>query len=94
LHYAAHEYQPPFPPVLVVFAPAPRRAAPEKREAEFPARAAGAAPVRSWRLTVATTTTTTTAARLAAHGPARAVRRVAGAPAGGWSLEDRLPAPR
>jgi hypothetical protein len=92
LHYATHEYQPPFPPVLVVFAPAPRRAAPEKREAEFLARAAGAAPVRSRRLTVATTTTT--AARLAAHGPARAVRRVAGAPAGGWSLEDRLPAPR
>ncbi|SDN39642.1 hypothetical protein [Actinacidiphila guanduensis] len=77
--------------MLVVFA-----AAPEKREAEFLARAAGAAPVRSRRLTVATTTTTTTttAARLAAHGPARSVRRVAGAPAGGWNLEDRLPAPR
>jgi hypothetical protein len=89
LHYAADEYQPPFPPLLVVFAPAPRRAAPQTREAEFLARAAGILPVRSRRLTVATTT----AARLAAHGPARAVWQIAGAPAGGWSL-DRLPAPR
>jgi hypothetical protein len=88
-HYAGPSLERSFPPLLVVFAAAPRRAAPETREAEFLARAASAWPVRSRRLTVATTT----AARLAAHGPARAVWRVAGASAGGWSL-DRLPAPR
>jgi hypothetical protein len=39
-HYAGHDLDRPFPPLLVVFAPAPRRAAPQTREAEFLARAA------------------------------------------------------
>ncbi|SEG85294.1 Replication-relaxation [Actinacidiphila yanglinensis] len=88
-HYAGHALERTFPPLLVVFAPAPRRAEPATREAEFLARAAGLLPVRHRRLVVATVTT----ARLAAHGPARAVWRVAGSPAGGWSL-DRLPTPQ
>lgn len=88
-HYAGHDMDRPFPPLLVVFAPAPRRAALETREAEFLARAAALQPVRH-RYVVAATTTLE---RLTAYGPARAVWRVAGAPAGGWSL-DRLPTPR
>lgn len=86
-HYAGPYLEQPFPRLLVVFAPAPRRAAPPTRVAEFLARTAGLQPVRHRRLVVATTTV----ARLAAHGPARPVWRVAGAPEGGWSL-DRLPA--
>ncbi|MFF7199273.1 replication-relaxation family protein [Streptomyces sp. NPDC008079] len=88
-HYAGPYLEQDFPRLLVVFAPASRRAAPPTREAEFLARAAGRQPVRHRRLVVATTTT----ARLAAHGPTAAVWRVAGAVEGGWSL-DRLPAPQ
>lgn len=86
-HYAGPYFERPFPRLLAVFAPAPRRAAPDTREAEFLARAAGLQLVRSRRLVIATTT----AARLAARGPARPVWRVAGGQDGYWSL-DRLPA--
>ncbi|GAA2433385.1 replication-relaxation family protein [Streptomyces macrosporus] len=63
-----------FPPVLVVFAPAPRRAAPDTREAVFHDRAAAIPPIRRWQLIVATTTLH----RLTVHGPNRPVWRVAG----------------
>lgn len=88
-HYAGPYLEQPFPRLLVVFAPAPRRAAPPTREAEFLARTAGLQPVRHRRLVVATATT----ARLAAHGPTAAVWRVAGGQDGYWSV-DRLPAPQ
>lgn len=64
----------PFPPVLVVFAPAPRRVAPDTREAVFHDRVAAAPPVRRQQLVVATTTLH----RLTVHGPDRPVWRVAG----------------
>jgi hypothetical protein len=88
-HYAGHDLDRPFPPLLVVFAPAPRRAAPETREAEFLARAAALQSVRFRRLVVATTTLE----RLTAYGPAAAVWRVAGGQDGYWTL-GRLPTAR
>lgn len=57
----------------VVFAPAPRRAAPDTREAVFHHRAATAPSVRYRQLVVATTTLQ----RLTVHGPDRPVWRVA-----------------
>ncbi len=49
--YAGPSLERPFPPLLFVFALAPRRAAPETREATFHDRARP-----NWRITVATTT--------------------------------------
>ena len=70
-HYGAGRLDAPFPPLLIVFAPAPRRAHPGTREEEFLSRAAGLDPVRLRRMTV-------TLARLAAAGPQASVWRVAG----------------
>ncbi|OKK12201.1 mucin [Streptomyces sp. CB00455] len=53
--YAGPSLERPFPPVLFVFAPAPRRAAPTTREAAFHERARRVGSV-NYRLTVATTT--------------------------------------
>ncbi|MFJ3520654.1 hypothetical protein [Streptomyces sp. NPDC090131] len=53
--YAGPSLERPFPPVLFVFAPAPRRAAPATREAAFHERARRVGSV-NYRLTVATTT--------------------------------------
>ncbi|MGI5451447.1 replication-relaxation family protein [Streptomyces sp. CA-243310] len=53
--YAGPSLERPFPPVLFVFAPAPRRAAPTAREAAFHERARRVGSV-NYRLTVATTT--------------------------------------
>lgn len=53
--YAGPVWERPFPAVLFVFAPAPRRAAPETREAVFHDRARHVGGV-NYRLTVATTT--------------------------------------
>lgn len=53
--YAGPSLERAFPPVLFVFAPAPRRAAPATREAVFHERARGVGSVNH-RLTVATTT--------------------------------------
>ncbi|MFH8371375.1 replication-relaxation family protein [Streptomyces sp. NPDC018031] len=53
--YAGPSLDRPFPPLLLVFAPAPRRAAPATREAAFHDRA-GRLPNVGYRLTVATTT--------------------------------------
>ncbi|MFH8886729.1 replication-relaxation family protein [Streptomyces californicus] len=49
--YAGPSLERSFPPLLFVFAPAPRRAAPDTREAAFHHRARP-----NWRITVATTT--------------------------------------
>ncbi|MEU7330170.1 replication-relaxation family protein [Streptomyces parvus] len=49
--YAGPSLERPFSPLLFVFAPAPRRAAPDTREATFHDRARP-----NWRITVATTT--------------------------------------
>lgn len=49
--YAGPSLERPFPPLLFVFAPAPRRAAPDTREATFHDRARP-----NWRIIVATTT--------------------------------------
>ncbi|GAA3759123.1 replication-relaxation family protein [Streptomyces tremellae] len=49
--YAGPSLERPFPPLLFVFAPASRRAAPDTREATFHDRARP-----NWRITVATTT--------------------------------------
>ncbi|MEU5053727.1 replication-relaxation family protein [Streptomyces sp. NPDC021096] len=82
--YAGPSMERPFPPLLFVFAPAQRRAAPATREAAFHDRARP-----NWRITVATTTLPL----LTAHGPDRPVWRVVG------HGEDRrplaaVPAPR
>ncbi|MEV7296648.1 replication-relaxation family protein [Streptomyces microflavus] len=53
--YAGPHLDRPFPPVLFVFAPAPRRAAPDTREAAFHERARRVGSV-NYKLTVATTT--------------------------------------
>ncbi|MFF8918989.1 replication-relaxation family protein [Streptomyces sp. NPDC015032] len=53
--YAGPSLERPFPPLLFVFAPAPRRAAPATREAAFHERARRVGSV-NYRLTVATTT--------------------------------------
>ncbi|MFI6341136.1 replication-relaxation family protein [Streptomyces sp. NPDC050535] len=63
----------PFPPVLFVFAPAPRRAAPATREAAFHERARRVHSV-NYRIIVATTTL----AQLTEHGPDQPVWRVVG----------------
>ncbi|MFE2513339.1 replication-relaxation family protein [Streptomyces naganishii] len=66
-----------FPPLLFVFAPAPRRAAPATREAVFHERAQHLHSV-GYRITVATTTL----AQLTQHGPDEPVWRVASRHAG------------
>lgn len=82
--YAGPHLERPFPPLLFVFAPAPRRAAPATREAAFHDRARP-----NWRITVATTTL----AQLTRRRPDRPVWRIVG------EAEDRrslaaLPKPR
>ncbi|KND39698.1 replication-relaxation family protein [Streptomyces stelliscabiei] len=71
--YAGPSLDRPFPPVLFVFAPAPRRAAPATREAVFHERARHVSGV-NYRLTVATTTL----AQLTGQGPDQPVWRVVG----------------
>ncbi|MEU3838097.1 replication-relaxation family protein [Streptomyces microflavus] len=71
--YAGPHLDRPFPPVLFVFAPARRRAAPDMREAAFHERAGRVGSV-GYRLTVATTTL----ALLTEYGAGRAVWRVVG----------------
>ncbi|WP_371664752.1 replication-relaxation family protein [Streptomyces sp. NBC_00280] len=78
--YSGPSMDRPFPPVLFVFAPASRRAAPATREAAFHERARRVSSV-NYRIIVATTTL----AQLTQHGPAEPVWRVAGRHAG----EDR-----
>jgi hypothetical protein len=68
-NYAGPSMNRTFPPLLFVFAPAPRRAAPATREATFHDRARP-----NWRITVATTTLSL----LTTHGPDRPVWRVVG----------------
>jgi hypothetical protein len=80
--YAGPSMDRPFPPVLFVFAPAPRRAAPATREAAFHERAQRIHGV-NYRIIVATTTL----AQLTQHGPDEPVWRVAGRGAG----EERCP---
>ncbi|MGJ5899321.1 replication-relaxation family protein [Streptomyces niveiscabiei] len=76
-----------FPPVLFVFASAPRRAAPATREAAFHERASRLSPTSvGYRMTVATTTM----ALLTEHGAAGPVWRSAGRHTG----EDRCGAGR
>ncbi|MCT9113903.1 replication-relaxation family protein [Streptomyces mirabilis] len=75
--YAGQSMDRPFPPVLFVFAPAPRRAAPATREATFHERAQRIHSV-NYRIIVATTTL----AQLSQHGPDGPVWRVAGRGAG------------
>ncbi|THC40313.1 hypothetical protein E7X58_37720 [Streptomyces sp. A1499] len=67
--YAGRSLERSFPPVLFVFAPAPRRAAPDTREAAFHDRARP-----NWRITVATTTLH----QLTRDGADRPVWRVVG----------------
>ncbi|WP_086796493.1 replication-relaxation family protein [Streptomyces caniscabiei] len=71
--YAGPSLDRSFPPVLFVFAPAPRRAAPATREAAFHERARRIQSV-NYRIIVATTTL----AQLTQQGPAEPVWRVAG----------------
>ncbi|WP_446039043.1 replication-relaxation family protein [Streptomyces sp. SID1121] len=71
--YAGPSLDRPFPPVLFVFAPAPRRAAPDTREAAFHDRARRLHGV-NYRMTVATTTLH----RLTREGAERRVWRVVG----------------
>ncbi|MEU1558529.1 replication-relaxation family protein [Streptomyces scabiei] len=71
--YAGPSLDRPFPPVLFVFAPAPRRAAPATREAAFHQRAQHVHGV-NYRIIVATTTL----GQLTQHGPDEPVWRVAG----------------
>lgn len=75
--YAGPSLDRPFPPVLFVFAPAPRRAAPATREAAFHQRTQHVHSV-NYRIIVATTTL----AQLTQHGPDEPVWRVAGRGAG------------
>ncbi|MFM9633248.1 MULTISPECIES: replication-relaxation family protein [Streptomyces] len=72
--YAGPSMDRPFPPLLFIFAPAPRRAAPATREAALHERAHRVRGV-NYRLTVATTTLQ----QLTRQGPDRPVWRVAGA---------------
>ncbi|MEU4655045.1 replication-relaxation family protein [Streptomyces sp. NPDC023723] len=67
--YAGPSLERPFPPLLFVFAPAPRRATPDTREATFHDRARP-----NWRITVATTTLH----QLTHDGAGRPVWRVVG----------------
>ncbi|MEU5958724.1 replication-relaxation family protein [Streptomyces sp. NPDC047525] len=71
--YAGPFLERPFPPVLFVFAPAPRRAAPTTRETEFHEQASGLSNV-GYRITVATTALPL----LTKHGAGKAVWRVVG----------------
>jgi hypothetical protein len=71
--YAGPSLERPFPPVLFVFAPAPRRAAPATREEAFHACAQRIHSV-NYRIIVATTTL----AQLTRQGPDEPVWRVAG----------------
>ncbi|MFD9283625.1 replication-relaxation family protein [Streptomyces mirabilis] len=71
--YAGPSLDRSFPPVLFVFAPAPRRAAPATREAAFHQRAQHVHGV-NYRIIVATTTL----GQLTKHGPDEPVWRVAG----------------
>ncbi|MFF7365403.1 replication-relaxation family protein [Streptomyces sp. NPDC008125] len=71
--YAGPSWERPFPAVLFVFAPAPRRAAPATREAAFHERARRVRDV-NYRLTVATTTLSL----LAERGADQPVWRVVG----------------
>ncbi|WP_406003451.1 replication-relaxation family protein [Streptomyces sp. NBC_00829] len=71
--YAGPSLERPFPAVLFVFAPAPRRAAPATREAAFHERARRVGSV-NYRLTVATTTLP----RLTRDGAGAPVWRVVG----------------
>ncbi|MCX5207627.1 replication-relaxation family protein [Streptomyces sp. NBC_00237] len=80
--YAGPSLDRPFPAVLFVFAPAPRRAAPETRETAFHDRAREVGSV-NYRLTVATTTLPL----LMKRGAGKAVWRVVGRHRG----EERLP---
>ncbi|ALM43516.1 mucin (plasmid) [Streptomyces sp. FR-008] len=82
--YAGPSLERPFPPVLFVFAPAPRRAAPDTREAAFHDRARP-----NWRITVATTTLR----QLTRDGADRPVWRVVGHGEGRRALT-ALPKPR
>nr|WP_246258963.1 replication-relaxation family protein [Streptomyces typhae] len=82
--YAGPPLDRPFPPMLFVFAPAPRRAAPDTREAAFHDRARP-----NWRITVATTTLH----RLTRDGADRPVWRVVGHGEDRWALT-ALPKPR
>ncbi|WP_254882444.1 replication-relaxation family protein [Streptomyces sp. NA03103] len=82
--YAGPSLERPFPPVLFVFAPAPRRAAPDTREAAFHDRARP-----NWRITVATTTLH----QLTRDGADRPVWRVVGHSEGRRALT-ALPKPR
>ncbi|MFK0112557.1 replication-relaxation family protein [Streptomyces sp. NPDC091217] len=75
--YAGPSLERPFPPLLFVFAPAPRRAAPATREAAFHERAQHVHSV-NYRIIVATTTL----AQLTQHGPHEPVWHVAGRGAG------------
>ncbi|WP_329266816.1 replication-relaxation family protein [Streptomyces sp. NBC_01451] len=75
--YSGPSMDRPFPPLLFVFAPAARRAAPATREAAFHERARRVSSV-NYRSIVATTTL----AQLTQHGPAEPVWRVAGRHAG------------
>jgi hypothetical protein len=80
--YAGASLERSFPPVLFVFAPAPRRAAPATREATFHQRAQHVHSV-NYRIIVATTTL----AQLTRQGPDEPVWRIAGRGAG----EERCP---
>ncbi|MFG2376925.1 hypothetical protein ACGFY9_36350 [Streptomyces sp. NPDC048504] len=71
--YAGPSLDRPFPPVLFVFAPAPRRAAPATREAVFHQRAQHVHSV-NYRIIVATTTL----AQLTQQGPGKPVWSVVG----------------
>ncbi|MFE0580258.1 replication-relaxation family protein [Streptomyces sp. NPDC058874] len=82
--YAGPSLERPFPPLLFVFAPAPRRAAPVTREDAFHERARP-----NWRITVATTTLH----RLTQQGADRRVWRVVGHGESRRSLA-ALPTPR
>ncbi|MFD3701189.1 replication-relaxation family protein [Streptomyces sp. NPDC058646] len=82
--YAGPSLERPFPPVLFVFAPARRRAAPDTREAAFHDRARP-----NWRITVATTSLSL----LTEQGPERPVWRVVGQGENRRRLA-ALPAPR
>ncbi|MEV5989351.1 replication-relaxation family protein [Streptomyces sp. NPDC052051] len=71
--YSGPHLERAFPPVLFVFAPAPRRAAPDTREAAFHERARSLSNV-GYRIAVATTTL----ARLTQHDATGPVWRIAG----------------
>lgn len=81
-HHGAGRLDAPFPPLLIVFAPAPHRAHPGTREQEVQRRAARLEPVR-----VRVRRMTVTLERLAAQGPQAPVWRVAGRTDQRWPLK-------